>query len=95
VPNDATESEPESESDRRSKTAFHITIDEYQREYLDTKAGSEVNVSELSRAALDAVIPPSAQPDDPPDRGFDVDVDLDGPLSHLAQNGSQPPERDE
>ena len=78
------------------RESLHITIDGYQREYLEDGAGRQVNVSELVRATLDDVIPPSEQPDDPPDRRFEVDVDLDGALSHLAQtNGSDPATNDE
>jgi len=90
------ENPPQPVSRDSGREGLHITIDGYQREYLEDGAGGQVNVSELVRATLDDVIPPSEQPDDPPDRRFEVDVDLDGALSHLAQtNGSDPATNDE
>jgi hypothetical protein len=72
--------------ERYRKTDLHITIDEYQREFLENGDGGDVNVSRLVRATLDAVIPPAEQPDAPPDRGgWDVDVAYNGPVSDLPR----------
>jgi len=67
-------------SDQRRED-LHITIDEYQAEYLE--GAEDVNTSELCRAAIDAVIPDSELPATQPDRKFTVLVSYEGALSEL------------
>jgi len=77
-------------SGSQHKVTLHVTIDEYQQQFIESGDGDDLNVSELTRACLDAIIPATKRPEEPPDRDFDVEVAYDGPLSELPQtNGTQ------
>ena len=90
---DSAETDTE-DDDMAQKVTIHVTIDEYQQKFLRrTHGGHEVNVSELTRATLDALIPPSKRPDDAPDRDFNVSLAYDGPLADLPEtNGTSQPQ---
>jgi len=90
---DSAETDTE-DDDMAEKVTIHVTIDEYQRRFLrHTHDGQEVNVSELTRATLDALIPASKRPDDAPDRDFDVSLAYNGPLANLPEtNGTSQPQ---